>query len=379
MTKLFPNIERLYLVDRLNRFTLLVSDNGKRLIKAYLPNSGSLEELLIPGRTVLVTENPRGTLPLRAVGIVDEEGNFIMIDSVKVNDILPLIIDRISFLEGYKVSQREVRYENARFDFLLEKGEEKLILEVKGCTLFSRDIASFPDAPTKRGVKHLRILSMLPEEIKRGILFLIQKPVKYFVPNFHTDLEFARELFNLRDRVLIKAISLKWDESLNLVEDSIREAMIPWSIIEPFLQDKGAYMLLMLNEKDREIKLSRGFGEKSVLFRRGFYIYVGSALKGLSSRVRRHLRQTERAFWHIDYIKGDMKVLKVFIIRSPRKIECEIAKELKEIADDYIPNFGSSDCRCESHLLYFNEDPRKSGDFFKILLKFRLEVIGEYC
>lgn len=379
MIKLFPAVEKAYLIERLNRFTLLVSDRNERALKAYLPNSGSLEELLIPGRTVLVIDNRGGTLPLRAVGVVDEEDNPIMIDSIKVNDLLPLIINKVSSLRGYTISKREVKYENARFDFLLERGEEKLLLEVKGCTLFSGNIASFPDAPTKRGVKHLRILSKLPEEVKGGILFLIQRPVKYFVPNFHNDLEFAKELFKAKDRILVEAVSLKWDEDLNLLEDSIRRVEIPWSTIEPFLEDRGAYIILLFNQEDKEISFSRGLKDKAMLFRRGFYTYIGSALRGLSSRVRRHLNQTNKAFWHIDYIKGDMKILKTFTIRSPRKIECEIAKELKEIADDYIPNFGSSDCKCESHLLYFNEDPRKRGDFFKILLKFRFENIIEDC
>ncbi|MCS7233550.1 MAG: DNA/RNA nuclease SfsA [Synergistetes bacterium] len=377
MIKLFQKLERVSLIDRLNRFTLLVSNDKGDIMKAYLPNSGSLEELLIPGRVILVTQNPGGGLPLRVAGTIDEDGNAIMIDSLKINEIFPAIINNIPSLKGYSISQREVRYKNARFDFLLEKEGEKLILEIKGCTLFTQDVASFPDAPTKRGVKHLKLLSDLQSDLKGGILFLIQKPVKYFLPNFHTDLEFAREIFKAKDKILIEAISLKWDEELNLIEDSISKVEIPWEATKPFLEDKGVYLILMFNEKDKQISFSRGLREKSALFPRGFYIYTGSALKGLSSRIKRHIKKEGKNFWHIDYIKRHMKTLKAITIKSPNKIECEIANELMTIADSYILNFGSSDCNCKSHLLYFQKDPRKMDKFIKTILKFRFDIIKD--
>ncbi|MBC7331199.1 MAG: DNA/RNA nuclease SfsA [Synergistetes bacterium] len=377
MAKFFPITEKATFLERVNRFTIKVLNRHGKVLKSYLPNSGSLEELLIPGRTVLVTESPKGKLPYKAVGVIDASGNFIMIDSIKVNEILPSIIERIPSLKGYQITRREVRYENARFDFLLGKGPQKLLLEVKGCTLFWEDVASFPDAPTKRGVKHLRLLSNLPEDLKGGILFIIQKPVKYFIPNFHTDPEFASELYKARERLLIEAISLKWDEDLNLIEESVSRAHIPWERMEPLLQDKGAYLLLLLNESPKALPFSNGSKSKSPLFEKGFYVYVGSGLRGLSSRIKRHLSDKGKPFWHIDKIKKGMKVVKVIPIRNPERMECKIAKELKAIADGIIAGFGSSDCACESHLFYFKRDPRQVEGFLGRVLKFRFGLLSE--
>jgi len=375
MNKLFESLKRLRFKKRINRFTLIASDDRGDPFKVYLPNSGSLEELLLPGRELLVIDNPRGSLPFRAVGVIDGSGNTIMIDSLKVNDLLPLIMERIPSLRGYKVIKREFTYGGSRFDFLLERGSRRLLLEVKGCTLFWRDIASFPDAPTRRGTKHIKTLARLPEGIDGGVLFLIQRPVKYFIPNVHTDPEFAREIYLAKERLLIQAISLRWDEKLNLIEDSVSEAKILWKEMEPLLQDKGAYVLILFNERQRSLNYSEGIKQKSFDFPKGFYAYVGSGLRSLSSRIKRHLSTKTKPFWHIDHIKEKMKIVKVIPIRSVNRIECDIAREVKKVADNLIPGFGSSDCRCESHLFYFKEDPNFKEDFLEIILNFRFGVI----
>lgn len=374
--KLFKELKRMILIRRLNRFTLLVKDK-ESCFKAYLPNSGSLEELLIPGKEVLVSPNLGGSLPFRTVGAFDLEGEPVMIDSMKVNDILPLIINRIPWLKDHRIVKREVAHGNSRFDFLLEgEGGERLILEVKGCTLFGFDIAAFPDAPTERGTKHVKALASLePSLIKGGILFLIQRPVSYFMPNFHRDPEFARSLFEARERIGIGAVSLRWNEDLSLDEESIREVKIPWEKIEPFLEDKGAYIVLLSNPRETSITLPSG---RSFSLKEGFYAYVGSGLRGLSSRIRRHERGRGNPFWHIDYIKPYMNIIRSIPIRSPKRIECEIAKELEGIADSSIVGFGCSDCRCKSHLFYFKEEPTSKESFIRTLMRFQFGIIKEY-
>lgn len=84
----------------------------------------------------------------------------------------------------------------SRFDFYIEDGERKAFLEVKGCTLEKDGVAMFPDAPTERGVKHIKELS---ECVKNGyeayILFVIQmKGVQKFHPNDYTHIEFGEAL-----------------------------------------------------------------------------------------------------------------------------------------------------------------------------------------
>ncbi|MEM2994991.1 MAG: GIY-YIG nuclease family protein [Candidatus Bathyarchaeia archaeon] len=91
-------------------------------------------------------------------------------------------------------------------------------------------------------------------------------------------------------------------------------------------------------------------------FERGVYAYVGSAQKGLDKRVNRHLRRVKRKFWHIDYLLENeaVKVLKIFSKKAGKALECEIAEKISQrgIA---IKGFGSSDCKCISHLFRLDD------------------------
>ncbi len=94
------------------------------------------------------------------------------------------------------------------------------------------------------------------------------------------------------------------------------------------------------------------------LFPRGVYVYVGSALKGMESRVRRHKSSAKKMKWHIDYFleKGD--ILSTVAIPCERKqVECEVVRTLLQCegARVLMRGFGSSDCTCESHFLYFGD------------------------
>ena len=90
----------------------------------------------------------------------------------------------------------EVTYKISRFDFYMEKGDEKIFVEVKGVTLENDGVVSFPDAPTERGIKHLLELS---DAVKNGytayVFFIVQmKDVKYFEPSFERHPEFCNAL-----------------------------------------------------------------------------------------------------------------------------------------------------------------------------------------
>jgi Uri superfamily endonuclease len=92
-----------------------------------------------------------------------------------------------------------------------------------------------------------------------------------------------------------------------------------------------------------------------IAFERGFYAYVGSAQKDLEQRLRRHLKRKKRKFWHIDYLLDDKatKVVQVFQKQADKAQECMIARSIGEKGEP-ITGFGSSDCRCESHLFRIN-------------------------
>jgi sugar fermentation stimulation protein A len=118
--------------------------------------------------------------------------------------------------------------------------------------------------------------------------------------------------------------------------------------------NSGTYALVLFLSEDKNIRIGR-LG--SIHFPSGYYVYVGSALRNLSSRIQRHLALAKKIHWHIDYLRAEATVVGVFCIRQPIRYECALAEEIARIADDRIPHFGSSDCRCKTHLSYFRENP----------------------
>jgi len=122
--------------------------------------------------------------------------------------------------------------------------------------------------------------------------------------------------------------------------------------------EKGVYVLIIRVPKQSRIKI--GFLGK-IIFRRGFYAYVGSALNGLRPRIERHLNNRKRIRWHIDYLLGSSGIIELIYGISLKREECKISSYLTEELD-YIKRFGSSDCKCGSHLFYSDSLPelRKS-------------------
>jgi len=100
-------------------------------------------------------------------------------------------------------------------------------------------------------------------------------------------------------------------------------------------------------------------------FGRGLYFYVGRATAGLEARVERHFRKRKRNFWHIDYLLEKSKILGIiYLLTSHQERECAIASNLVKTFES-IKNFGSSDCKCRSHL-FFKPLNRDSDHFSAI-------------
>lgn len=86
-------------------------------------------------------------------------------------------------------------------------------------------------------------------------------------------------------------------------------------------------------------------------FRKGHYAYVGSAMNNLENRIRRHLKRKKKLHWHIDWFLGKAEIKDVVYFESSNKIECKVAETLTKRFES-IKGFGSSDCRCTSHLFF---------------------------
>jgi len=94
----------------------------------------------------------------------------------------------------------------------------------------------------------------------------------------------------------------------------------------------------------------------NISFSKGFYVYIGSAKNRLNARLRRHLSQNKKLFWHIDYLlKSNAACLKVIWVGS-NKSECSTARLIHQnLNSRIIRDFGSSDCGCPGHLLFINK------------------------
>lgn len=129
---------------------------------------------------------------------------------------------------------------------------------------------------------------------------------------------------------------------------------------------KGIYALIIYVSKEKNVRV----GSLGLLtFKRGFYVYVGSAQNNLERRITRHFDKSKRVFWHIDYLlkDEDAEIVNVLFKRASREEECHLALALSSSYEP-IKGFGSSDCKCQSHL--FRIDDYKGAEMF--LRKFGL-------
>ena len=117
-------------------------------------------------------------------------------------------------------------------------------------------------------------------------------------------------------------------------------------------KEKGAYILLLENPREKIIKI----GKKTLTFKKGHYIYCGSAMNNLQKRVDRHFSSEKKLRWNIDYLSIKIQPIAAWGIISDDKIECWISKELSEIFEEF-DEFGASDCKCKTHLYYSESTP----------------------
>jgi sugar fermentation stimulation protein A len=361
-------------IGRPNRF-LVVCDLDGKTVYAYLPNPGRLWELLFPGRILYLVRTPPD--PAKSTEYtalaVEHEGRPILLHTHRANDVVAhlLAAKKLPGFETASVIRREARAGSSRYDFLLEKGGRDFFLEVKSCTLFGSRIAMFPDAVTERGRRHLENLALHARQgIPGGVVFVVHSPqIDTFMPDYHTDYHFARALLEVRNDLIVKAVSVEWREDLSL-GPRVRDVEIPWDLIARQAQDRGSYLLVLEVAQSRRIDVG-GLGK--ITFPKGYYVYAGSARVNLTKRVERHLRRRKQFHWHIDFLRDRADSCTALPVRSSEDLEHDLAAAMGQVADWSIPRFGCSDCRCPTHLFGFKENPVRTPRFIELLLKFRID------
>ncbi len=114
--------------------------------------------------------------------------------------------------------------------------------------------------------------------------------------------------------------------------------------------EPGGYALVFRLDETIHVKPGRlGVSELPA----GYYLYMGSALSGLAPRLARHLRRRKKRHWHIDALTSVSRVEQVWWAASDTRLECGwTASALADIeASVPMHGFGSSDCRCTTHLV----------------------------
>ncbi len=372
--KFFENIKEAVFLSRPNRFVVMCRLDGN-IIKAFLPNPGRLSELFLPEVKIYLEKSPSSERATSYTAVaVERDGIPVMLHTHRTNDVVHYLLKKgfVPGLEGTRVVKREVTHGKSRFDFLLEKGKEKILLEVKSCTLFSKRVAMFPDAITQRGKRHIEELAKLSNgKVKNVVLFLVQwSKAEVFMPEYHTDLEFAKTLLREKDKIKIIPLSVQWNKDMSLNLSKIKVLGIPWGIIKRESEDRGCYILVLKLKKNIRIEIGK-LGK--INFRKGYYIYAGSAMRNLSKRIERHRRLRKNYFWHIDYLREKAEFCSALPIRSQDDLECRLAGDLSRISDWQVQGFGCSDCSCKAHLFGMEKDPLSLEGFHKILQFYRMD------
>ncbi|MHA1712141.1 MAG: DNA/RNA nuclease SfsA, partial [Candidatus Freyarchaeota archaeon] len=174
--------ERLYegiFLRRLNRFMAEVELDGRRVL-AHLPNSSRMLTVLLSHAKAFVVKRER---PGRKSGYtmfaIERRHVPIIVNTRFANKVTKAMIDRSLFppLRKYRVLRQNVRVDDPLIDFLLGRNGQRLYLEVKSVSYVVNGVAMFPDAPTIRGQRHIKVLMhCVKQGFHAGILFTVQRP-----------------------------------------------------------------------------------------------------------------------------------------------------------------------------------------------------------
>lgn len=201
MTYNEKDVEECIFLERLNRFVARVNLHGEEVF-VHVKNTGRCRELLVAGtKGYLVRSHKKDRKYQYDLIAVYKNDILVNIDSQLPNQVVYDFIKAENIISNIITIKREVTYKKSRFDLYVEyqneSGQtEKAFIEVKGVTLFDKDTAQFPDAPTERGAKHLKeLVDARKNGYKAYIFFLIQvEGIRFFSGNFERDSKFCEAL-----------------------------------------------------------------------------------------------------------------------------------------------------------------------------------------
>ena len=198
----YDNIVEACFINRPNRFIANILVDGEEKV-CHVKNTGRCKELLAGKPTIYVQHFDSPTRKTAYDLIAVQKGDrLINMDSVAPNKVFGeyLASGALGFVPSYM--KAECTHGDSRFDYYFEHDGKKAFAEVKGVTLEEDGIVRFPDAPTERGLKHLRgLMECVKEGYEAYAVFIIQmEDVKHFEPNYKTHREFGELLKEAQEK-----------------------------------------------------------------------------------------------------------------------------------------------------------------------------------
>ena len=221
-------VEGVFL-ERPNRYLARIEIAGQETL-AHVPDPGRLPGLLLTNRKVMLVHQPSEkrktdyTLVLVRHGSIWVSTFPAFANSLVANAFME---QSLSFLKGYSNFASEVKAGNSRFDFRLDFPNNSAYVEVKSVSLVEENIGRFPDAPTKRGIKHVQeLIEFCGKGYRTVVLFVSQRSdTKSITCNDNIDPEFGKclrlaekegvELYGMNCQVTPTSISL--NESVEVI------------------------------------------------------------------------------------------------------------------------------------------------------------------
>lgn len=183
-------------VERPNRFIAYV-ETEEGLQTVHVKNTGRCRELLQPGAVVYLERAGSAARKTAYDLIAVEKGSLLVnMDAQAPNRVFAEWVTAGGFLPDVTAIKREYTYGDSRLDFCLETRLGLHLVEVKGVTLEQDGLARFPDAPTERGVRHIRELQKAVEQgLEASLCFIVQmEGMQSVSPNDATHPAFGQAL-----------------------------------------------------------------------------------------------------------------------------------------------------------------------------------------
>ena len=210
-------------IARPNRFIVRAELADTTVVDAHLADPGRLIELLLPGaalrlRQAAPSSKRRTAYSVALVRAAAPSRAWVSVETTRANALAEGLLSTgaVQGLEDDWELRREVRHGSSRFDFLLQRGTQRLWVEVKSVTLVEDGLGLFPDAPTKRGRRHVQELADLVRNGESAmVLFVAQRgDVLAVAPHALIDPDFADALSDAeRAGVELRAAGFQFDAS----------------------------------------------------------------------------------------------------------------------------------------------------------------------